>query len=317
MLKKKYKILGDSFKQYIPLSKNTFAETKTNKITEKNIDELIKSFEKKSIEIFVYKGHKEDEEREAIGKVISLEKYNEAIGLYAVIEWFDDSITEKKSFYPSIEMVGKKSYEDNDFIYWENCEIKAVAAVEYPASRNVDLLCASAIISNEENINGEYMQKLKTILEKLISEEKEIQKEARNEFVYLFKNDEEIQNIIIDMIVKKLKEDNSKDKSSNAYKQNLNNSDNSNKELNLSAITYGDWCNEYAESQNAVRCSSKSESSTFIKARKLFKAGLSKEEIMSIVRNDLVPIGVGCGEKINLSALSEENKYSEIAKLFK
>ncbi|MEI0477473.1 phage capsid protein [Brachyspira pulli] len=317
MLKKKYKILGDSFKQYIPLSKNTFAETKTNKITEKNIDELIKSFEKKSIEIFVYKGHKEDEEREAIGKVISLEKDNEAIGLYAVIEWFDDSITEKKSFYPSIEMVGKKSYEDNDFIYWENCEIKAVAAVEYPASRNVDLLCASAIISNEENINGEYMQKLKNVLEKLISEEKEIQKEARNEFVYLFKNDEEIQNVIIDMIVKKLKEDNSKDKSSNAYKQNLNNSDNSNKELNLSAITYGDWCNEYAESQNAVRCSSKSESSTFIKARKLFKAGLSKEEIMSIVRNDLVPIGVGGGEKINLSALSEENKYSEIAKLFK
>lgn len=317
MIKKKYKILGDSFKQYIPLSKNTFAETKTNKITEKNIDELIKSFEKSRIEIFVYKGHKEYEEREAIGKVVSLEKDNDAVGLYAVIEWFDDSITEKKSFYPSIEMVGKKSYEDENFIYWENCEIKAVAAVEYPASRNVDLLCASAIISNEENINGEYMQKLKTVLEKLISEEKEIQKEARDEFVYLFRNDEEIQNIIIDMIVKKLKEDNSNDKSSNADKQNLNNSDNSNKELNLSAITYGDWCNEYAESQNAVRCSSKSESSTFIKARKLFKAGLSKEEIMSIVRNDLVPIGVGGGEKINLSALSEENKYSEIAKLFK
>lgn len=319
MLKKKYKILGDSFKQYIPLSKNTFAETKTNKITEKNIDELIKSFEKSRIEIFVYKGHKEDEEREAIGKVVSLEKDNEDVGLYAVIEWFDDSITEKKSFYPSIEMVGKKSYEDEDFIYWENCEIKAVAAVEYPASRNVDLLCASAIISNEENINGEYMQKLKTVLEKLISEEKEIEKQARDEFVYLFRNDEEIQNIIIDMIVKKLKEDNSKvnNEESNANKQNLNNSDNSNKELNLSAITYGDWCNEYAESQNAVRCSSKSESSTFIKARKLFKAGLSKEEIMSIVRNDLVPIGVGAGEKINLSALSEENKYSEIAKLFK
>lgn len=317
MIKKKYKILGDSFKQYIPLSKNTFAETKTNKITEKNIDELIKSFDKSRIEIFVYKGHKEDEEREAIGKVISLEKDNDTVGLYAVIEWFDESITEKKSFYPSIEMVGKKSYEDENFIYWENCEIKAVAAVEYPASRNVDLLCASAIISNEENINGEYMQKLKNVLEKLISEEKEIQKEARDEFVYLFRNDEEIQNIIIDMIVKKLKEDNSNDKSSNADKQNLNNSDNSNKELNLSAITYGDWCNEYAESQNAVRCSSKSESSTFIKARKLFKAGLSKEEIMSIVRNDLVPIGVGGGEKINLSALSEENKYSEIAKLFK
>lgn len=320
MLKKKYKILGDSFKQYIPLSKNTFAETKTNKITEKNIDELIESFQKNSIEIFVYKGHKEDDEREAIGKVVSLEKDNEAVGLYAVIEWFDESITEKKSFYPSIEMVGKKSHEDENFIYWENCEIKAVAAVEYPASRNVDLLCASAIISNnEENINGEYMQKLKNVLEKLISEDKEVQKEARAEFVYLFKNDDDIQNIVMDILVKKLKEDNkeeNKKENNNADKENLNNLDN-NKELNLSAVTYGDWCNEYAESQNAVRCSSKSESFTYTKARKLFKAGLSKDEIMSIVRNDLVPIGVGGGEKINLSALSEENKYSEIAKLFK
>lgn len=313
MLNKKYKILGGSFKQYIPLSKNTFAETKTNKITEKNIDELIKSFEKSSIEIFVYKGHKENEERNAIGKVISLEKDNEAVGLYAVIEWFDDSITEKKSFYPSIEMVGKKSYEDNDFIYWENCEIKAVAAVEYPASRNVDLLCASAIISNEENINGEYMQKLKTVLEKLISEEQEIQREAREEFSYLLKNDEEIQNIVIDIVTEKLKEDKSKENNTDKQNKDLNN----NKELNLSAITYGDWCNEYAESKNAVRCSSKSESSTYTKARKLFKAGLSKEEIMSIVRNDLVPIGIGGGEKINLSALSEENNYSDIAKLFK
>ncbi|WP_020004124.1 hypothetical protein [Brachyspira innocens] len=328
MIKKKYKILGDSFKQYIPLSKNTFAETKTNKITEKNIDELINSFIKSTIEIFVYKGHKEDDEREAIGKVVSLEKDNNNIGLYAVIEWFDESITEKKSFYPSIEMVGKKSYEDEDFIYWENCEIKAVAAVEYPASRNVDLLCASAIINSEDNINGGYMQKLKTVLEKLLSEEKETENHAREEFVYLFKNDEEIQNIIIDIVAEKLREDNLKDnkesiENNKTYNKDLNNLSNSSnntandKELNLSAITYGDWCNEYAESQNAVRCSSKSESSTYTKARKLFKAGLSKEEIMSIVRNDLVPIGVGGGEKINLSALSEENKYSEIAKLFK
>ena len=328
MINKKYKILGDSFKQYIPLSKNTFAETKTNKITEKNIDELINSFIKSTIEIFVYKGHKEDDEREAIGKVVSLEKDNEAVGLYAVIEWFDDSITDKKSFYPSIEMVGKKSYEDEDFIYWENCGIKAVAAVEYPASRNVDLLCASAIINSEDNINGGYMKKLKSVLEKLLSEEKEIEKQAREEFVYLFKNDEEIQNIIIGIVAEKLREDNLKDnkesrENNKDYNKELNNLSNlsnntaNNKELNLSAITYRDWCNEYAESQNAVRCSSKSESSTYLKARKLFKAGLSKEEIMSIVRNDLVPIGVGGTEKINLSALSEENKYSEIAKLFK
>ena len=76
-------------------------------------------------------GHKEEEERVAIGKVLKLEKDNEAIGIYATIEWFDESITEKKSFYPSIEMVGKKVKEDDEFIYWENCEIKAIAAVEY------------------------------------------------------------------------------------------------------------------------------------------------------------------------------------------
>ena len=67
---KKYKILGDSFKQYIAVSKNTFSETKTNKITEKNVEEIISSFEKSNVEIFVYMGHKEEEERVAIGKVL-------------------------------------------------------------------------------------------------------------------------------------------------------------------------------------------------------------------------------------------------------
>ena len=123
---KKYKILGDSFKQYIAVSKNTFSETKTNKITEKNVEEIISSFENKNVEVFVYMGHKDEEERVAIGKVLKLEKDNEAIGIYATIEWFDESITEKKSFYPSIEMVGKKVKEDDEFIYWENCEIKAI-----------------------------------------------------------------------------------------------------------------------------------------------------------------------------------------------
>lgn len=307
MLKKKYKILGDSFKQYMPLSKNTFTETKANKITDKNINELIESFEKSPVEIFVYKGHKDSEEREAVGHVLSLEKDNDAVGLHAVIEWFDESITDKKSFYPSIEMVGKKAYEDNDYIYWEDCGIKALAAVEYPASRNVDLLCAGAIIDsiNSESIDADYISKLKMILERLSSKDKEIQKEAKEEFVYLLKNDEEIQNIVIDMISYELNKGKSKE------------SINNNKELNLSALTYGDWCNEYAESRNALRCSSKSESSTYIKARKLFKAGLSKEEIMSIVRDDLMPIGIIGKDKINLSALSEENKYIEIAKLFK
>ena len=117
------------------------------------------------------------------------------------------------------------------------------------------LLCASAIISNnEENINGEYMQKLKNVLEKLISEDKEVQKETRVYLFVSFKNDDDIQNIVMDILVKKLKEDNkeeNKKENNNADKENLNNLDN-NKELNLSAVTYGDSCNEYAESQNAV-----------------------------------------------------------------
>lgn len=296
---KKYKILGDSFKQYNVISKNTFSETKTNKISQKNIDEIIESFDKSSIEVFVYIGHKENIERNAIGKVLSLEKDNESIGLYANIEWFDDSIIEKEYFYPSIEMMGKKYYEDDNFIYWKDCAIKALAAVEYPASKDVDLLCASGIIDNNLNdINDEYIDKFKYLLEKLVNDDSN---EAKEEILYLMSNDDELKKTIIDFIVEKLKEE----------KQNTN------KELNLSAIDYNNWCNEYAKKQNAIRCSSKSESSTYLKARKLFKAGLNKEEIISIVHNDLVPIGIGNVEKINLSALDEDSKYSYIAKLFK
>ncbi|MBW5399037.1 phage capsid protein [Brachyspira pilosicoli] len=290
---KKYKILGDSFKQYIAVSKNTFSETKTNKITEKNVEEIISSFEKSNVEIFVYMGHKEEEERVAIGKVLKLEKDNEAIGIYATIEWFDESITEKKSFYPSIEMVGKKIKEDDEFIYWENCEIKAIAAVEYPASKSVDLLCASGVIE----VNEDYINNIKNILNKLNDET--TKEKAKEEFLNIFRNDEEFQNMIIDLLLEKFK----------ITEKSLSKS-------NLSAITYGDWCNEYAESQNAVRCSSKSESDTYVKAKKLFKAGLSKEEIMSIVRDDLVPIGVGGYERVSLSAMGK-NKYEEISRMFK
>ena len=290
---KKYKILGDSFKQYIAVSKNTFSETKINKITEKNVEEIISSFEKKNVEVFVYMGHKEEEERTAIGKVLKLEKDNEAVGIYANIEWFDESITEKKSFYPSIEMVGKKVKEDDEFIYWENCEIKAIAAVEYPASKSVDLLCASGVIE----VNEDYINNIKNILNKLNDEA--TKEKAKEEFLNIFRNDEVFQNMIIDLLLEKFKI-----------------AEKSFSKSNLSAITYGDWCNEYAESQNAVRCSSKSESDTYVKAKKLFKAGLSKEEIMSIVRDDLVPIGVGGYERVSLSAMGK-NKYEEISRMFK
>ena len=51
-----------------------------------------------------------------------------------------------------------------------------------------------------------------------------------------------------------------------------------------------------------------------MKAKKLFKAGLSKEEIMSIVRDDLVPIGGY--ERVSLSAMGK-NKYEDISRMFK
>ena len=48
----KKKILGDSFKQYIFLSANTFSEGKNNVITDKNIDELIKQYEPEILAFF-------------------------------------------------------------------------------------------------------------------------------------------------------------------------------------------------------------------------------------------------------------------------
>ncbi len=305
---KKYKILGSSFKQYIPLSKNTFTETKENKITEQNIKELIKSFKERKIETFVYLGHKDTEEREAIGKVIKLENDNNSIGLYATIEWFDNSIIDKESFYPSIEMVGKKVREDNEYIYWENCEIKAIACVEYPASRNVDLLCASAIINNLIDNKEYFMLEVKNILEDIVKNDSE---DSKEKLIELFRKDKELQKSVIDFLIEKLKQE----------ETNKENQENKREDANtLTETTYNEWCNEYAESKNAIRCSSKSECSTYIKAKKLYKAGLSKDEIISIVKEELVPIGVNTNNEntnLNLSALKDDDKYIEIAKLFK
>ena len=308
MQSKKYKILGSSFKQYMPLSQNTFTETKENKITEQNIKELIKSFESRTVETFVYLGHKDTEEREAIGKVIKLESDDNSIGLYATIEWFDNSIIDKKSFYPSIEMVGRKVSEDSEYIYWENCEIKAIACVEYPASKNVDLLCASAIINNLIDNKEYYMQEVKNILDDIIKNDSE---DSKEKLIELFRKDKELQKSIIDFLVEKLKQDNQDTNKEKVQEENSN---------TLTEITYSEWCNEYAESKNAIRCSSKSESSTYQKAKKLYKAGLSKDEIMAIVREELVPIGVNNNTEetnLNLSALKTDDKYIEIAKLFK
>ena len=340
MIKKRYKILGDNFKQYVFLSANTFTEGKNNVITDKNIDELINSFNNRTADVFFYKGHKADQglEREPLGKIIAVYKSDDGIGLDAELELNEagEEIIKKQGFYPSIEMVGKKINEDEDNVYWSNCGLKAVAAVEYPASKNVELLCASGIIENTEEVKivqegGTNMSdKLKELLAKI----KTGDGEAKKEFFDLINKDEELGNALLEVLIDKAdSEPAPKTEDEEVKKVEVEtNDDGSTKEVetvkeekkdeaSLSAITYGQWCDEYAESVGCVRCSSKTESDTFMKAKKLFKGGFSKEEIIDIVKADLQPIGIKepKEEDIHLSGVNDNKEidYAEIARAFK
>lgn len=358
----KKKILGDSFKQYIFLSANTFSEGKNNVITDKNIDELINSFNNRNADVFFYKGHKPDQglEREPLGKIIAVYKSDYGIGLDAELELNEagEEIIKKQGFYPSIEMVGKKINEDEDNVYWSNCGLKAVAAVEYPASKSVELLCASGIIENteEEKIVQEGGTNMGDKLKELLAKIKTGDGEAKKEFFDLINKDEELGNALLEVLIDKVGSEpapqdeggNGGEKEGEVKKvevetnadRHLLGDDGSTKEVetvkeekkddaesgqssaSLSAITYGNWCNEYAESVGGVRCSSKTESDTFLKAKKLFKGGFSKEEIMDIVKPYLQPIGIKepKEEDIHLSGVDDNNKeidYAEIARAFK
>lgn len=337
----KKKILGDSFKQYVFLSANTFTEGKNNVITDKNIDELINSFNNRTADVFFYKGHKADQglEREPLGKIIAVYKSDDGIGLDAELELNEagEEIIKKQGFFPSIEMVGKKINEDDDNVYWENCGLKAVAAVEYPASKSVELLCASGIIENteEEKIVQKGGINMGDKLKELLAKIKTGDGEAKKEFFDLINKDEELGNALLEVLIDKAdSEPAPKTEGEEVKKVEVEtNDDGSTKEVetvkeekkdeaSLSAITYGNWCNEYAESVGGVRCSSKTESDTFLKAKKLFKGGFSKEEIMDIVKPYLQPIGIKepKEEDIHLSGVNDNNKeidYAEIARAFK
>ena len=354
MIKKRYKILGDSFKQYVFLSANTFTEGKNNVITDKNIDELINSFNNRTADVFFYKGHKADQglEREPLGKIIAVYKSDYGIGLDAELELNEagEEIIKKQGFYPSIEMVGKKINEDDDNVYWENCGLKAVAAVEYPASKSVELLCASGIIENteEEKIVQEGGTNMGDKLKELLAKIKTGDGEAKKEFFDLINKDEELGNALLEVLIDKVGSEpapqdeggNGGEKEGEVKKVEIEKEpDGTTKEVetvkeekkddaesgqssaSLSAITYGNWCNEYAESVGGVRCSSKTESDTFLKAKKLFKGGFSKEEIMDIVKTDLQPIGIKepKEEDIHLSGVNDNKEidYAEIARAFK
>lgn len=351
---KRYKILGNSFKQYLALSSNTFTEGKENIISEENINELINSFNNRKVEANIYRGHKAQQgfEREAIGKILNVYKSADGIGLEADLELTDEGkrLIDTASFYPSIEMCGKKIGEDSDTIKWSNCELKALAFVEYPASKSVDLLCASGIIEeNNNNKKGEAsMDKLKELLEKL----KTSDTDSRKEFIDLFTSDSELQTAIInyliatlnaeeretkdaegdkpsepvldeegegdkDIIVEKVEE--GADGSTKITTTEKDDEEEKKEGATLSAITFEKWANEYAESRGGIRCSSKSVANAFNKAKKLYKGGFNKAEIMGMVKDSLTPLGHqnGFEESIDLSAVKENEKYSAISEMFK
>lgn len=349
-MKKRYKILGDSFKQYRYLSANTFEEGKTNLITENNIQELIDSFYNRQVEVFFYKGHKADQsiEREPLGKILNVYKANDSIGLMAEIELNEEGekLINEKGFYPSIEMVGKKIEEDENNIYWQNCELKAVSAVEYPASKSVELLCASGIIEDTNIVQDEGGKNMNEKLKELLAKIKIGDADAKKEFFELISKDEELGNALLETLIDKaepVKEEDEKKEEVNddgsvkeveTETKTETNDDGSTKttettkeedkkdeepksEASLSAIEFSNWANEYAESKGGIRCSSKSESEAFVKAKKLFKGGFKKEEIMGMVSNILQPLGASKVEEVNLSAVDKDKAMENISQMFK
>lgn len=352
------KILGSSFKQYSYLSANTFVEGKTNLITENNIQELIDSFYNRQVEVFFYKGHKADQsiEREPLGKILNVYKADDSIGLMAEIELNEEGekIINEKGFYPSIEMVGKKIEEDENNIYWQNCELKAVSAVEYPASKSVELLCASGIIEDRNIVQDEGGKNMNEKLKELLAKIKTGDADAKKEFFELISKDEELGNALLETLIDKaepVKEEDEKKEEVNADRHLLGddgsvkevetetktetNDDGSTKttetvkeeedkkeeepksEASLSAIEFNSWANEYAESKGGIRCSSKSESEAYVKAKKLFKGGFKKEEIIGMVSNILQPLGASKVEEVNLSAVDKDKAMENISQMFK
>lgn len=339
------KILGSSFKQYSYLSANTFVEGKTNLITENNIQELIDSFYNRQVEVFFYKGHKADQslEREPLGKILNVYKTNDSIGLMAEIELNEEGekIINEKGFYPSIEMVGKKIEEDENNIYWQNCELKAVSAVEYPASKSVELLCASGIIEDRNIVQDEGGKDMNEKLKELLAKIKTGDADAKKEFFELISKDEELGNALLETLMDKaepVKEEPVKEelldkkievnddgstkevetkKEEEVKREEPEKEEEAKSEASLSAIVFNGWANEYAENKGGIRCSSKSESEAYVKAKKLFKGGFKKEEIMEMVSNILQPLGSSKAEEINLSAVNEDKAMENISQMFK
>lgn len=308
---KKYKILTDSFRQYSAVSSNTFLWGKKNIITKENVKSIIKSFCERRRDIFVYKKHKSHpfEEREPIGKVKDIFSENGS-ELFALIEWNDNAknILQNSSFYPSVEFTASVEFESENFVYWKEPVIKAIAAVEEPASKGVSILCAAE--RNEKKFKGEknMIEKIKEILIRI----KDGDEDSKKELVEILKKDNAMIEAFVEMICEKDSDVSSEDVLDKNADESVDN-----KNMKLSSEMWEKMTRDYAISQNGQRCSAKSVSKTLRRAQALQREGEHAENILCACKNDLVVLGIANErfDNMNLSAYSDET-YREIARMF-
>lgn len=198
---KEYKILGDGFRRARALSVNSFSwDEEKNNITQKNIDEILAYFSVSNEKVWFYENHKKDmgAERKPIGFIKTMRPCDDEIGLMATVEWNEGSehLIDAKGFYPSVEILGQ-----NKGVDWSGLSLKAVALVEYPASKGVDLICASAvIIEHEKIVIDEGEKNMDERIEDLIERIRGGDETARQELFSLF-DDDEMRNAFIDTLL--------------------------------------------------------------------------------------------------------------------
>lgn len=339
---KQFKILGDSFKQYKANGANTLIDDGiVNKISQNNINEIIKNFVDKKLKVFVYSKHKSDmsEERQSIGEVLSLSACNNEVGLLADIYFNNDGqkLLEKNSFYPSIEMSGILENFENNINTWSNCMLKALAFVEYPASSNVDLLCLSGIIEYNQD------KELKTMDEKLkeLMQQFEATGEVTPELLDLVKSDEELLKIIMSKALKtetvssEIPSVETKETETTEVKENADGSvtetetktteptkeedEKKEEEKMLSMLDWQTACKKYAEVKGAVDVYMSGIEKTFNQAKKMYKSGLSLDEIVDYQSKYLSLKGEIKKEPttVDLSAVKDDERFANVGRMFK
>lgn len=336
---KQFKILGDSFKQYKASSANTFIDDGiVNKISKDNIQEIIKNFVDNKLKVFVYSKHKSDmsEERPAIGEVLNLSACKDEVGLLADIYFNDDGekLLEKNSFYPSIEMSGLlEDFKDN-INTWSHCMLKGLAFVEYPASSNVDLLCLSGIIEYNQKELENMDDKVKELMQQLESGNKDV----LPELLELVKQDD---TLLGELIMKALTppatapsttettetktDDGTTTTETTTVEENADGTtttteeEKKKEEANLSMLTWQNACKAYAQKQGAYDIALSGVENTYSKAKKMFKSGLTIDEIVDYFKSSFSLLGGIKKEKatVDLSAVKDDDRYADIGASFR